>query len=203
MYFHTAIPSCGVLFYHDEASLIQNGFTKCYDQPYSYPTSSADFTSCNRFITFVGAKASSAQTYIDIGAFGLTKNIFAVSTSLTFPTYDPIGAYWYKYTAKSFGFSATSSVNLNNCDYGQVGPDCVHRLCWHLDQAGLGGYRAGCAIGLNSDVNWRKVMYTGNALQSCFPGNAHHRCAVFIFILYSGACFYNTGCDKNPNIGPL
>eukprot|EP00731_Ephydatia_muelleri_P037516 Em0494g1a len=163
---HDSILTCGVVYNHDEASLLSNGFVKCYDQPYSYGTSSYDFSSCNGYINFVGAKTSSSATTFAVGAFGLY-TIFSTTTSTTTATYDLGGAYWYFYPSYSFGFADVSSVTLNECDVASS-PDCTSRLCWHMD-LGVGGYRAGCTLGLNSDATWRKVVYTGSKMFSCYP----------------------------------
>ena len=146
-----------------------NGFVKCYDQPYSSPTRSSDLSNCSDSqVVFVGAKYAEMSHTFAIGAFG-SPNIFAVTTSTSTAYYDPGGAYWYRYPSYSFGFASSSSVYLNSCDYGQGNNDCAHRLCWHLDQ-GIGGYRAGCTIGLNGDPTWRKVIYKGSDAPPCFPG---------------------------------
>ena len=155
------------MYNHDEASLLSNGFVKCYDQPYSYGTSSSDFSSCNGYINFVGAKTSSSATTFAVGAFGLY-TIFSTTTSTTTATYDLGGAYWYFYPSYSFGFADVSSVTLNECDVASS-PYCTSRLCWHMD-LGVGGYRAGCTLGLNGDATWRKVVYTGSKMFSCYPG---------------------------------
>ena len=162
-----SVQSCGVLYNYSENSLLLNGFVKCYDQPYSFHTTSSDLNACNgsQFV-FVGAKNSNFTTIIAVGAFG-SSNIFAVTTSTTTAYYDLGGAYWYRYPSYSFGFASSSNVTLNTCDVGST--DCASRLCWHLD-INVGGYRAGCTTWLNDDPTWRKVMYKGNIAPSCFPG---------------------------------
>ena len=128
--FTKTVQSCGVLYNYDENLLLLNGFVKCYDQPYSTPTTSSDLNTCNgsQFV-FVGAKNSSLTTNFTIGAFG-SSNIFAVTTSTS-------TAYWYRYPSYSFGFASSSSVTLNVCDEGST--DCVSHLCWHLD-VNVGGW---------------------------------------------------------------
>ena len=166
---HT-VQSCGVLYNYSENSLLLNGFVKCYDQPYSSHTTSSDLNACNgsQFV-FVGAKISISTTTFAIGAFG-SSNIFAVTNSTTTAYYDPgRGAYWYRYTSHSFGFASSSSVNLDNCDYGEGDNDCASRLCWHLDISD-GGWRAGCTTELNDDPTWRKMIYKGNIAPACFQG---------------------------------
>ena len=106
---------------------------------------------------FVGAKSSSIANVFSVGAFGASVNVFRNASSSSEAYYDAVGgAYWYRYPGRSFGFAASSTVNLNSCDYNN--PDCASRLCFHLDQ-NVGGYRAGCIVDLNSDSAWRKVIY--------------------------------------------
>ena len=164
------ILSCGVFYGHDEGSLIQNDFVKCYDQPYSYASSSSDFSACSGYdVVFVGAKTSNSTNIIGIGAFGLSTGVFANTYSKTTAYPDAGGAYWYNYPGYGFGFAASSTVNLNTCDFGHGSPDCLSRMCWHVDQ-GIGGYRAGCTTHLNNNQIWRKVIYGGPQIYSCSPG---------------------------------
>eukprot|EP00731_Ephydatia_muelleri_P005029 Em0002g1205a len=162
-----AVPSCGVLYNYPENALIQKSFTKCYDQPYSHATTSADLANClGSSLIFVGAKSSAGSNTFALGAFGVSSNVLKTTSSSTQAYIDDGGAYWYRYPGWSFGFASSSNINLNSCDYNN--PDCSHRLCFHLDQ-NAGGYRAGCTVGLNGDSTWRKVIYKGNYLNSCSP----------------------------------
>ena len=143
---------------------------KCYDQPYSHITTSAELAACTGTnVVFVGAKSNSSTTSIALGAFGLSSNVYTVTSSTTTAYLDPGGAYWYNYPNWGFGFSRVSTVNIYYCDYGQAAGDCAYRLCWNLDE-GLGGYRVGCTENLNSDSVRRKVMYKGNQVYSCTSG---------------------------------
>ena len=169
-----------------------NGFTKCYDQPYSSFTTSSNLSGCSDSpVLFVGAKKFSLESSFAIGAFG-SSNILAETMHRTTAYYDQGGAYWYRYPSDSFGFAASSSVNLGNCDYGEVGDDCASRLCWILDIP-AGGYRAGCITGLNADNTWRKVIYKGNAITSCFAGKIITiPSCIFckVIVVFGQICFY-------------
>ena len=168
----SAYPSCGVLYNYYEASLINQGYSKCYDEPYSNNTIEAYLTACAAMgytFVFVGAKNSSDTTQFYIGSFGISSNVFRQTDSTNTAILDPGGAYWYNYPTLSFGFASSSSIYLNSCDLGEGSGDCESRLCWHLS-AGVGGYRAGCTVSLNSDSSWRKVIYLGNQTYSCQPG---------------------------------
>ena len=158
LYIAASVPFVGVVYNYSESSVVEKGLVKCYDQPYNHSTSSADLNACagSEFV-FVGAKSSSIANVFSVGAFGASVNVFRNTYSFFQAYYDAVGgAYWYHYPGWSFGFAASSTVNLNSCDYNN--PDCASRLCFHLDQ-NVGGYRAGCTVGLNGDLTWRKVIY--------------------------------------------
>ena len=136
---------------------------------YSHATSSAACSGSE--YVFVGARTSKGASSFAIGAFGVTSNVFKNTNEQTKAVLDAGGAYWYRRPGWSFGFASSSTVNLNSCDYNN--PDCASRMCWHLDQ-NAGGYRAGCTVGLNSDSNWTKVIYSGKNLPTCSPGKPNY-----------------------------
>ena len=171
-----------MLYDFPELTLVQNGFVKCYDQPYNYTTTAKDLLMCSGSIIFVGAKSLTTAMEFSLGAFGNRSNVFALSSSKTTAYYDSVGgANWYLLSNKSFGFANDSTVNLDSCDFGEGSADCQSRLCWHLDQ-GKGGYRAGCNVSLNNDPNWRKVLYTINSTYQCVPGR------IFNVFIMSASC---------------
>lgn len=170
---------------------------KCYDQLYSSCTTSSNLDAClgSKFI-FAGAKSSNSTSKFLIGAFG-TSNVLAVTGSTTTAYYDQGGAYWYRYPTYSFGFAASSRVNLVIGDAYEGDDDCSHRLCWHVDND-FSGYRAGCLTWLFYDPTWRKVMYKGNIAPACFQSkcNVLHACSdTFCFaclrMLAIGSEIYN------------
>ena len=163
---------CGILYNYNELSLNLSGYTKCYDQPYSHITTSAELAACKGSTwVFVGAKNSSTSTTFVLGAFGYSSAVYTTTSSTTIAYLDKYGGvYWYNYPLYGFGFSGVSSVNIFNCDAGQAAGNCAYRLCWNID-FGLAGYRVGCLENLNSDANRRKVMYKGNEVQTCASGN--------------------------------
>ena len=176
---------CGVLYSYDEPTLALSGYTKCYDQPYSHITTSAELAACNGSTwVFVGAKNNINATNIVLGAFGYSSFVYTPTTSRTTAYLDTRGgAYWYDYTNWGFGFTAVPTVNINYCDYGQAAGDCAYRLCWNLDE-GLGGYRVGCSVNLNSDSVRRKVMYKGNQVYTCVPGTCIKLVFFIVFLCY-------------------
>ena len=159
-----------MLYGFPESILIQNNFVKCYDELYRDVTTSDDLLPCSGNSVFVGAKATVSATTFELGAFGSSTNVFSITSAHGTAYYDSAGgAYWYRLPQNSFGFAGISSITLNTCDYAPDYPDCLSRLCWHLDQS-IGGYRAGCATDVTYDSDWRKVIYATNATYQCGPG---------------------------------
>jgi len=103
----------------------------------------------------VGALYGTSATTILSGGGGLSRNVFA-PTSSTSTAYCYDGICWYNYPGKSFGFASTYYVTLNPADTYSTSDQA--RVSWNLDN-NLGGYRAGSAINLNSDSTYRKVIY--------------------------------------------
>ena len=173
--FFSTVQPCGVLYDYDENILISNGFLKCFDQPYSWPTTSSDLAGCMAYeFVFVGAKSSSSSSTFALGAFG-TSNVFTVPFSTDTAYYDSGGAYWfrcYPQPYNCFGFASSSRVTLLGGDYGEGSDDCASRLSWNLDQS-TGGYRVGCIIQLWYDSTWRKVIYGGNTAYACVAGKSN------------------------------
>ena len=167
----SGVPICGAIYSYDEPTLALSGYTKCYDQPYSHITTSAELAACKGSNwVFVGAKNNSNATNIVLGAFGYSSKVFTTTSSTTTAYLDKYGGvYWYNYPNWGFGFTAVPSVNINFCDAGQAVGNCAYRLCWNLDE-GIGGARVGCTENLNNDAVRRKVMYKGNQVYTCVPG---------------------------------
>ena len=96
-----------------------NGWSICYNHPYSDATSTSDLLSCprgeNHYI-FVGAKETSASSTISIGAYASSSVLNTTTPSTTtaylpswtdYPSYE---VYWYNFPTKSFGFAASSTI---------------------------------------------------------------------------------------------
>ena len=140
-----------------------NGWSKCYDEPYSDHTYPSSFSSCaigDGYYLFVGAKSSSSTENIHIGAYG-PSSVINITTSSATNAYKPswysgYNVFWYYYPGNSFGFSPVETINLNSADTSTS--DDSDRLSWHFGQT-VGGYRAGSNIALNSDTTWRKIVY--------------------------------------------
>ena len=153
------IAQSGIVYNYPVSNLTDSNYTLCYYVPYgTETTTSALHSDCAGGATFfVGAIPTSDPTTFSLGAFG-TYGIFKLTDSDNTAYYDPLRAYWYFRPYEGFGFASQSSISLNICDYG-IEYDCSSRLCWHLDNGGLGGFRAGCTIFLNDDFTWYKAIY--------------------------------------------
>ena len=142
-----------------------HSFVDLYWAQYNEPTTSSDIEGSSYSQTLypymcVGAYASASSSTAALAACGLRSDILTSTSSLT-TAFESNGAYWYYYSPKSFGFSATSTVSLGSAD--TASGDCSYRLSWRLDQ-GSGGYRAGCTTGLDSDLSWYKRIIVGTEL---------------------------------------
>ena len=139
-------------------------FVEIYYATYSDPTTSSDilgssYSQDDYPYMCVGAYSSSSASTATVAACGLRGDVLT-TTSSTSTAYESNGVYWYFYSPKSFGFSATSTISLGSADTASA--DCSYRLSWQLDQ-GSGGYRAGCTSDLGSDTTWHKRVVVGIA----------------------------------------
>ena len=154
----TAGQQTGLFVEYPIADLTAVGYKVCYSALYSSKTNTSHLDKCSsddNAMVVVGALYGTAATTVRIGAGGLARHVFA-ETSSTAAAYCYDGACWYNYPTKSFGFSPNSYVTLNPADvYSSTD---TQRVSWNLDN-GLGGYRAGNAINLNSDSTYQKVVY--------------------------------------------
>jgi hypothetical protein len=123
--------------------------TICMDVPYSDYTTQVKLNACsidpNQYVA-VGAKQAGSST-LALVAIARASEVFAQHCDARLAN----GVYWYNCVGQSFGFAATSSINLNSAD--TTSDQCEYRLSWHVDQ-GIGGYRVGCLTNLNSDSSY-------------------------------------------------
>lgn len=144
-----------------------DGCTKCYDVTYSTWTTMSDIINCRNSGNFLvaGAASSSGATSLALVA-GLYSSYVTPPLGTLSSAVGPYnGAYWYFREYYSFGFAETSSISLGLADTtnSEGAGTCAQRLSWHVGQE-FGGWRAGCTTGLNSDPNWRKILYSCNIL---------------------------------------
>lgn len=152
----------GVILNKPISQLLAEGYVSCFDTTYATPTTSQNMiTSCgadsSKYI-FVGSKATASSVNISLGAYVLAKDAFTFTTNTRVATWR-FGAYWYHTSTGSFGFSDLPNINLNTADQ-EFSPSSSgrRRLSWAIS-ASTGGYRSGLSSNLNSDTNWRKVIY--------------------------------------------
>jgi hypothetical protein len=130
-----------------------------YDFPYSHATTIEELralkSQCKEQI-IVGAVQGSSATRLAIAAMG-PSDILLLNNPLNQPTkYGNV--HWYLTPKVSFGFApSTATINCRNADTEQKN-NSENRLCWYL--LGIGGYRAGAAIKLDKNNEWRKIIMT-------------------------------------------
>jgi hypothetical protein len=78
----------------------------------------------------VGASSVSSENILILAATGLTSKILT-NTSSTSTAYLENGAYWYRYSGRSFGFAGNQSVHLNSVDVNSSNP--TERLSWYYN----------------------------------------------------------------------
>jgi hypothetical protein len=129
-------------------------YTVCMDSLYRDSTTQAKLSACasnpDQYVV-VGAKQEGSST-LALMAVARASEAFALHCDARLVN----GAYWYNCDRNSFGFAGSSSISLSSADTAH--DQCAYRLSWHVDQ-NVGGYRAGCTIGLNDDSKYYKQIY--------------------------------------------
>lgn len=153
-----ALPVVGIQY--NVPLLSQPQCRVCIDMPYSDGPTPTDIENCKSqgsFIAFA-AKDNSNPNRLSLvaGLFSADMNQTSSHSTAAGPFN---GAYWYFFPGNSVGFAGAQDIALNSAD--TVGTMCETRPSWHLagNGVGNGGWRAGCATGLN-DNSWRKVIYS-------------------------------------------
>ena len=144
-----------------EQTLIDNGWTKFYEQTYTTPIGNS-ITSIRPSGQYVilSAKAVNSTTIL-LAAAAPTASVFTETVINTPQLLN--GTYWY-YTLSttspnrgSIGFAPTSTITQNEADMTAGG----ERLSWHLI-ADIGGYRIGDDSSLNYSTAYLKQVWTWN-----------------------------------------
>ncbi|CAF1530800.1 unnamed protein product, partial [Didymodactylos carnosus] len=140
-------------------SSLEKNWYIIYDHPYSWITTTEElrqlYIKCIDKRILVGAINGSSSTVLALAAIG-PSSILQLETHVNGSMHYS-DVYWYLASNKAFGFSPSPIVNPYNADTASTDGD--KRLCWYLSR-GVGGYRAGTAIDLLNDNNWRKVIMT-------------------------------------------
>ena len=145
-----------------EQALINNGWTKFYEQTYAtiIGTSTTLIRPSGQYV-ILSAKAADSTTIL-LAAAAPTAQVFTQTVQNTPQLIN--GTYWY-YTlgisitdvGGSIGFAPTPSINQNAADIEEGG----QRLSWHVTGT-EGGYRIGTITGLNDATDYLKQVWTWN-----------------------------------------
>ena len=149
-----------------EQTLINNGWTKFYEQTYAtiIGTSTTLIRPSEQYVILSG-KAVGSSTIL-LAAAAPTAQVFTETVKNTPQLLN--GTYWY-YTlgisitdvGGSIGFAPTPSINQNAADI-EVGGQ---RLSWHVTGT-EGGYRIGTIFNLNSSTDYLKQVWTWNGISA-------------------------------------
>ena len=143
-----------------EQTLIDNGWTKFYEQTYGTITATtAPLRPSEQYVILAG-KAVGSSTII-LAAAAPTSAVFT-ETVLNTPQLIN-GTYWYNTPSKSIGFAPTATISQNTAD--QVDTSSVLRLSWHLNNI-QGGWRLGSLTELNSSTAYLKQVWTWNGVST-------------------------------------
>ena len=136
-----------------------SGWTEAYDAPYNEKTTKdqlLDNVPPSAKVVFVGARNAAGD--IVLGAMGLRDEVMQITSSKS-KAHAHNGLFWYFHPGQSFGFAPVEDISLSSADTKDDHAD--ERLSWHCDKGG--GYRAGSRSGspgdLNSNSEWRKLLY--------------------------------------------
>jgi alpha-tectorin len=143
--------------------LINQGYKVIYNHTYGTTTLNTDMTAvynqCNELsIICLGGAAVGSDSLLLVSC----ANCYTLLKSYTVLN-QPIlinNAYWYYTSSYSVGFSPSSIIVQNSCDWYDMKnslPLDPLRLCWHL--SGGGGWRIGSIVSLNSDSNYLKLLF--------------------------------------------
>mmetsp|Transcript_23745 Transcript_23745/g.55377 ORF Transcript_23745/g.55377 Transcript_23745/m.55377 type:complete len:374 (-) Transcript_23745:103-1224(-) len=139
------------------------GWTMFFCKPYSHPTTIVDFLPPDKALRggslLVGARRAS-EDILSVAAMGHADVVTAQRSDGSTTHHN--GVHWYCLPAVSVGFAPNSNVTLNQADTQHE--SSAQRLSWHL--TGIGGYRAGSALGLNGSSEWEKVILASSILVS-------------------------------------
>ena len=143
-----------------EQTLIDNGWTKFYEQTYGTITATtAPLRPSEQYVILAG-KAVGSSTII-LAAAAPTSAVFT-ETVLNTPQLLN-GTYWYNTPSNSIGFAPTATISQNTAD--QVDTSSVLRLSWHLNNT-QGGWRLGSLTELNYSTAYLKQVWTWNGVST-------------------------------------
>jgi hypothetical protein len=143
-----------------EQTLIDNGWTKFYEQTYGTITATtAPLRPSEQYVILAG-KAVGSSTII-LAAAAPTSAVFTVTVLNTPQLLN--GTYWYNTPSNSIGFAPTATISQNIAD--QQDTSSVLRLSWHLNNT-QGGWRLGSLTELNYETAYLKQVWTWNGVST-------------------------------------
>jgi hypothetical protein len=143
-----------------EQTLIDNGWTKFYEQTYGTITATtAPLRPSEQYVILAG-KAVGSST-ITLAAAAPTSAVFTVTVLNTPQLLN--GTYWYNTPSNSIGFAPTATISQNIAD--QQDTSSVLRLSWHLNNT-QGGWRLGSLTELNYSTAYLKQVWTWNGVST-------------------------------------
>jgi len=141
-----------------EQTLIDNGWTKFYEQTYGTITATTAPLRPSEQYVILSGKAVGSST-ITLAAAAPTSAVFTETVRNTPQLLN--GTYWYNTPTWSIGFAPTNVINQSSADFGTTGL----RLSWHLHPS-TGGYRLGDILDLNSSTAYLKQVWTWNGVST-------------------------------------
>ena len=155
-----------------EQTLRNNGWTLFYEQTYgtTIGNSTTPIRPSGQYVILSGKAAGSST--ITLAAAAPTSDVFT-ETAINTPQLLN-GTYWYYTlatncgTCGSIGFAPSNSITQNSADVSNL--EDPLRMSWHLE-AGLGGWRLGTSVNINSDA-YLKQVWTWNGPAAPAPAPA-------------------------------
>ena len=141
-----------------EQTLIDNGWTKFYEQTYATVTSTAAPLRPSEQYVILSGKAVGSSTIL-LAAAAPTSQVFTETVINTPQLIN--GTYWYNTPNQSIGFAPTATISQSSADVEDTSADL--RLSWHLHPS-VGGWRLGSFTGLNSSTAYLKQVWTWNGI---------------------------------------
>ena len=143
-----------------EQTLIDNGWTKFYEQTYGTITATTAPLRPSEQYVILSGKAVGSST-ITLAAAAPTSAVFTVTVLNTPQLLN--GTYWYNTPSNSIGFAPTATISQNIAD--QQDTSSVLRLSWHLNNT-QGGWRLGSLTELNYSTAYLKQVWTWNGVST-------------------------------------
>ena len=143
-----------------EQILIDNGWTKFYEQTYGTITATtAPLRPSEQYVILAG-KAVGSST-ITLAAAAQTSAVFTETVINTPQLLN--GTYWYNTPNKSIGFAPTGTILQGSADIEDRFSGGDLRLSWHLI-SNQGGWRLGSVTELNYSTDYLKQVWTWNGI---------------------------------------